>query len=271
MDIDMINLVLEAFSNVVDIVKNADSKRIQRLENAWSEANSNTRPNIDRQGRFHAPCDGYQIPITNEDYIGNYDEMIFAKGQYLPIPLTGDDGLDHSRYTKSARYAEKYLPREKIKVDAVLADQIINELKDNCYIGLHKGKCWAVNDIDVCYLYLESANQSFLNQFYKAIKSTIENNDVQIYNGDAVVGRARVKGKVLNVKVVEGYSYNGGINFTRKLLIRLDNDSTCFGTEPSTLEIESGDEVEFTATFEKSDKQHHSFYKRPHNMIVVSK
>lgn len=268
----MINLVLESFAVVVDELKERQAANIQRLENAWSEANSNIPPKMDRQGRLHAPCDGYQLPYMNVDYIGNYDEMIFAKGQYLPIPLTGDDYLDHSRFTKASRNAELYRPRGKIKVNEELADQIIAELKDNFYINFTKGKSWSVNDVHVCYMYMTACNQSMLDRFIKAIKDTVENNDRQVYTGEGCEGRVRVKGKVLKRTVQESYGYRGQIEFANKVLILLDNDSTCFGSEPSSVALDAGDVVEFTASFEKSNKDvHHSYYKRPHKMIILEK
>lgn len=267
----MINLVLESFAVVVDELKERQAANIQRLENAWSEANSDIPPNMDRQGRFHAPCDGYQLPFMNVDYIGNYDEMIFAKGQYLPIPLTGDDYLDHSRFTKASRNAELYRPRGKLKVNEELADQIIGELKDNLYINFTKGKSWAVNDISLCYLYMTSTNQSMLDRFIKAIKDTVENNDRQVYTGCALEGRIRSKGVVLKIKAEDvrcGYN-----QYTRvyKALIHLENDSLCYGTLPSAIETcDVGTTVEFTASFEKAvDIKHMSFYKRPHKMVVL--
>jgi len=268
----MIEVVMNAFATVVEELKERQSANIKRLENAWSEANSNIPPTMDRQGRLHAPCDGYQLPVNYAvDYIGNYDEAIFAKGQYLPIPLTGDDYLDYSRFVSHARNVERYRPRGKLKVNEELADQIIAELKDNFYIYFAKGKAWSVNDVSVCYLYMEACNQSMLDRFIAAIRDAVENTERQLYTGQAIVGRERVKGKVIKTTVDEFYT-SGGVGFVRKLLIHLDNDSTCYGTEPSSVSIDAGDEVEFTASFEKSSKSEtHSFYKRPHKMVITKK
>ena len=57
----------------------------------------------------------------------------------------------------------------------------------------------------------------------------------------------------------------------KKFLIVLDNDSTCLGNAPSSAyHLGKGDNVEFTATFTKSKKEHHSYYKRPHKMICIN-
>lgn len=268
----MLNLVLDAFSKVVAEVKEKNLARQKRLEAAWSEANDNLPPIVDSHGRLHAPCDGYHVPTQILDYVGCYDDVYFAKGQYLPIPLTGDDELDYSRFKSSERLANKYLPRDKIKVDESLADEVIAELENNYYISFTKGKSWEVNGNNVCYLYLSSPSQAMLNKFVKSIKSVIENTDKQVYTGEGIVGRQRVKGKVLRVFQEESlsYSYHSPINFVSKLLICLDNDSTCYGSLPNGVEVEVGDVVEFTATFQLSNKDpHHSYYKRPFKMEVL--
>ena len=185
----MISIVLEAFANVVSVVRERDAARIKRLEDAFLEANSNIPPTIDRHGRFHAPVDGYVLPEMFVDYMKNYDDVIFAAGQYLPIPLTGDDYFDHFRFEKARQLDAKYQAREKIKVETSLADKVIGELKDNAYITFGKGQSWEVNNVSVCYLYMSSPNKSFLDMFFKVIKDAIENTETQQYTGDALVGR----------------------------------------------------------------------------------
>lgn len=270
----MLNLVLNAFEEVVAVVTKRDADRIERLNNAWSEANSNMPPILDCKGRLHAPCDGYMLPFTCEDYAGrNYDDVVFAKGQYLPVPLSRDEDIAYLHERKSAAMAEKYQAREKIKVDAELADSIIKELGDNMFIGLGKGKSWEVNGTQVCYMYL-SGNKSFLTQFFNAIKGVIENNDKQVYTGEGVEGRVRVKGKVINIKTEHerrGYGYE--VEVVKRCLIKLDNDSTCFGNVPSNVffDLNTGDEVEFTGTFTKSEKdEHHAYFKRPFKMVILN-
>lgn len=270
----MLNLVLNAFAEVVDVVAKRDAARIERLNNAWSEANENVPPIVDRQGRLHAPVDGYSLPHVHEDYaLRNYDDVVFAKGQYLPVPLSRDEDIAFLQQRKSATMAEKYQAREKIKVDAELADAIIAELGDNMFISISKGKSWEVNGTQVCYMYL-TGNKSFLTQFYEAIKGAIENKDKQVYTGEGVDGRVRVKGQVISVKDYDDYDFRYNPTTVRRCIIKLDNDSTCFGNVPSNVyfDLEGGDEVEFTASFTKSEKDnHHSYFKRPFKMVILKK
>lgn len=269
----MLNLVVSAFEKVLSKVIERDAARIERLNNAWAEENSNMPPILDCKGRFHAPCDGYVLPNSSEDYVGrNYDEVVFAKGQYLPVPLSRDEDIAYLQIRKSNAMLEKYMAREKIKVEESLADEIIKELEDNAFIKFGKGKSWEVNDIRVCYLYL-SGNKSFLSDFYSSIKDVIENKDKQIYTGEAVEGRVRVKGEVINIKVDSEFAYGSPYNaaIVKRCLIKLDNDSTCYGNVPSNVfdELSVGDKVEFTATFSKSEKDsHHAYYKRPFKMEI---
>jgi hypothetical protein len=77
------------------------------------------------------------------------------------------------------------------------------------------------------------------------------------------VGRHEVSGTVLSMKEVDvqSFSYHGATT-AWKLLIRLDNGSKVWGSRFANLE--KGDTIRFTATFEQSkDDPKFGFYKRP--------
>lgn len=267
----MIQLVLDAFAEVVEEVNVANAKHLEQLSNAWSEANDKLPPTMDRHGRLHAPVDGYHLPTEYLDFNGCYDDVFFAKGQYLPVPLTGDDVLDYSLCQKSNRLAEKYMPRERIKVSETLADEIIAELDNNTYIDFKKGTSWEVNGIGICYLYMSAPSKAILNKFHKSVKDAIENKDVQQYSGTAIKGKNTVRGKIIHISCEDNPYTRQQYDLVYRVTVHLDNDSVCYGTLPkSIISAVIGDVIEFTATFEKSkNKDHVSYYKRPSKASIV--
>ncbi len=77
--------------------------------------------------------------------------------------------------------------------------------------------------------------------------------------GDAPVGRQTVTGMVLSTKVVEG-----GFGTTKKMLVKLLNNSRVWVSVPGGSGVERNDTVTFMATFEASkDDKSFSFGKRP--------
>jgi len=81
--------------------------------------------------------------------------------------------------------------------------------------------------------------------------------------GDAPEGRVMVTGVVLSTKLVESIYGN-----TRKMLVKLENNSRVWVTAPSKEHIERNDTVTFTATFTVSkDDKSFAFGSRP---VLVS-
>lgn len=174
----------QAIQDIIELNRQdniAFSKRQDKLRLMWSEANDNLSPNIDCNGRFHAPCSGYCLP-TNEDYsttLNKGEEFYFEKGQYMPT---------HREYTRK-------------------------------------------------------------------------------FTGVMVEGKRTVRGTVKNI----GCSVFHGNRFksvTQKITVELDDNTTCYGSVPSNVNVAIGDRVEFTATFSKSDTIHHGWYKRPSKFTI---
>jgi hypothetical protein len=77
--------------------------------------------------------------------------------------------------------------------------------------------------------------------------------------GNAPEGRQTVTGVVLSTKVVEG-----AFGVTKKMLVKLENNSRVWVTVPGGSGIERDQTVTFTATFEVSkDDKSFAFGKRP--------
>lgn len=270
---EKLNLVMNAFESAVEHCNKKYRDRVEKLERAWSEANEGLTPNQDRLGRWHSPCDGYELArdLDFPDTV-DYDKK-YRKGEFLPTPIDYSSDIAHAASAKSARMKSYYRSKDKIKVEEELAVAICEKLMDNSFIEFGHGKSWEVNNVKICYLYLAAHIENAFKYFVDSVKDAIENTDKQIYTGQAIEGRERVTGKIVNVFEEEQLSFGpyGGTEMVKKFLIVLDNDSTCLGNAPSSAyHLGKGDNVEFTATFTKSKKEHHSYYKRPHKMICIN-
>ena len=257
-------LVEERFTEIADKANARYAARIEALNNAWSEANEKLRPNQDRLGRLHSPCDGYSLP-QHVDFHPDIDcEQLYRKGEFLPTPLAIDETDAHFQVKRSNELKNRFVSKDKIKVELKLAEEMVEHLDGNNFITISHGKSWNVDGINLCYLYLTAISESFFNDFVKSIKESIASDFTHNYTGSAYEGRQTVKGKI--VKVNDSFNYYSKYP-TEKAFIILDNDSTCYGTLPAGFNV--GDTVQFTATFTKSDKEHHAFYKRPSKMVSV--
>jgi small-conductance mechanosensitive channel len=90
----------------------------------------------------------------------------------------------------------------------------------------------------------------------KAQQQAVEALEVK---GEAPVGRVTVTGLVLSTKTVEGF-----YGTTRKMLVKLENNSRIWVSVPSNATVERGESVTLTATFEVSkDDKSFAFGSRP--------
>lgn len=80
-------------------------------------------------------------------------------------------------------------------------------------------------------------------------------------------GRVEVQGVILSIKWKDSdFSRFGGCF---KMLVKLPTGAKVYGTAPSAYDLHAGDEITFTATFERSQKDpFFGFYKRPHVKAV---
>lgn len=270
---EKLDLVLNAFEQAVDHCNKKYRLRVEKLEKAWSSANKGLTPNQDSLGRWHSPCDGYTLAEDLDFPEGVDPDKKYRKGEYLPTPIDPVLDIGHMAQQKSSRMHEYHRSKDKIKVEADLAEMIVKEIGENSFIEFSHGQSWTVNGTKICYLYLKAHVENAFKYFVDSVKASIENNEKQIYTGAAIEGRERVKGKIVSIVTEDqpAYGYGGGVECVKKFFIVLDNDSTCFGNAPSNgYYLEKGDIVEFTATFTKSKQDHHSYYKRPHKMIKIN-
>lgn len=209
----------------------------------------NTEPTWGKDGRPHAPFDGY---LWEDIRTGNVDA--YGGGQYLPYSDDFDDLKPE--YQSDHGY-----------IRILMSDAMISAINESDYryaMSMIEGKSWEIAGVKITAV-----------KFYahKSIQKVAEDYAIKLINelrkkeksnkGEAPIGRVTIKGEVIHTKVVESL-YGASI----KCLIKLDNGSTVWGTLPSPLHVEYRGPIEITATFDrKDDDLTHSFFKRP---ILIS-
>ena len=97
------------------------------LEEKAASLNAAKKPAIDRDGRYHAPCDGYA-----------WEDSIYRGGQYLPF--------EGPKNELSACC--------KIKIVSSLFTNIPSDVIK--FFDLSCGKTWIIGDKTICYMYIKN-------------------------------------------------------------------------------------------------------------------
>ena len=240
---------------------NADFVAIRdRVSESAATANNDQAPTIDDNGRFHAPCDGY-----------SWLQEVYPAGAFPPFP----PGYSDSAPLDVAGGATGKKSRVVTTVSEL--PSIKNAIAHHATVTA--GKTWS--DGVSCYVYIQSPrkglhtaisawNDSQVTQ--KVAEAAQKVAEPAKAKGTAPTGRQSVTGVVLAIKEVQGPSfsyYDCGLSY--KLMIELPNGATVYGSRPGSLcDVEVGQTVEFTATFEQADgDETHAFYKRPSKARIV--
>ena len=241
---------------------------IKRVCFDYAEANQ-PEPNVDCKYRLHAPCDNYIIPSALAMAADVSEDLVYAKGEFLPMPKT-DEELGFVMFS-----ANDYTYKTKIKVDAVHRDLLDEAVKLKMF-AVSYGKTWEVGTQVLCYAYVETNTKGmrnimdrFADYLYEEAAKILEakKDDEKAKKGVAPEGKQLIKGVVVMTKISEGY-----YGYEHKMMVILENGATVYGSVPSKIsDVEKGQTVEFSANFEHSDNDNtHSFYKRPTKAIIVS-
>lgn len=244
------------------------NQRHARIASAFSELNRGIEPNRDRNGRYHAPCDGYLIPDSYRlDYSHrDYSDVLFGKGEYLPVPFDPfEDPLCKESFKDYAITKARFKVLESFKKE-------MTEFSKEFEYSVSFGKAWTdKNDNIICYAYL-SGMKMFINALESVVGYVeVERSKAEVIKGEAPRGKQTVKGTIVGVKVVEGFNNGYSVTYITKAMIILENNSTVYGTLASSIcEAKKGDTVQFTATFEHSEKDNtHSYFKRPTKASIL--
>ena len=113
------------FSSIKTAVEAAVTAYETRRENAFNSLveSAGVAPTIGKDGRFHAPCDGYV-----------WGEQVYMGGQYLPY-----DEEDN----------RSYLMKGKYKIQTSIFEEFNQLFGGNCSMG----KSWVQNGVEVAYAY----------------------------------------------------------------------------------------------------------------------
>lgn len=245
---------------IKELVLQNNSKYIalrERVMKRAANANNGVPPKTGMDGRMHAPFDGYYwdekeyhggsyLPLTPE----MWEELEMAKGSSL-------NHGDYSGYTKSA----------KIKSTIEMFNDVENLIGMLAQEGVRvpveisHGKTWGNGD---CYIYIKTKVKSILDamEVYAEEARSEYLAEARKSKGESPDGRLEVTGVVINLK----YYIEGS-----KMTVKLENGSTVYGSLPSSIaDCKKGDEIKFTATFERANGDStHSFYKRPSKASIT--
>lgn len=243
--------IKEAFENA----RTESAARRARIEAAWKAENDDLAPTIDRNGRMHAPCDGYMMP-DNVDFRGDYDGHVFGAGEYLPVPLTDEDDYFGGYNLNLSRFDYRK------KVRATLADiESVMLIAKDYGIEVKHGKSWSDKGTMMAYAYVTGVRKMVdvtVAALEKVKPAPIP--DPEVYIGE---GRITVRGTIVHTKLQEvmQFSYYSPTN-AYKMLVKTPEGAKLWGTLPSAVDPEYRGEIEFTATFTKGDNGM-TWFKRP--------
>ena len=230
--------------NLIDICETAKAIELakyqalqDRIMAAFESANQGKPVTIDCNGRFHAPCDGYQSA---------YCDQVYAAGQFIPMPYS-DEIMQRGSTLYSA----------KIMIAADDQEVIREYARENFEVSF--GRAWQQAGSNVCYAYIKDFSKTIMNainsaeQAVKALRKeeTIKYNQE---NKEALKeGRYIVTGKVIKI-FTSVYDNGYQITYTQKMIVELEGGQMVTGTIPKKLEAAEGEIVTFKATFE-TDKE----------------
>ena len=252
---------MEKFASLTAIVeanRQAYIARMERLENAFSEDNNGMIPNVDCNGRYHAPCDGYVIPNAyRTDYNRDYSDVLFGKGEFLPIPLTNDDKF----FGGSSFDSSKFEYKAKVKAPV----EVINQLKEAGFpLDVSHGKTWEQGGVAVAYCYLSGMWKTLVNEAVSILEQSLVNSvpkDPEVYLEE---GRKTITGTIAFVQTKFDPMYGA----LEKMMVTTQEGHKLYGTRPSCVPENSvGREITFTATF-KGGKNGMTFYTRPAKVVM---
>lgn len=250
---------------VVQKVHAYNVKRWQDVLRRSEEANEGWTPTVDRNGRCHAPRDGYIDPET---------ERVYRGGSYLPFPedyyMDSDGGMRFRGGSYTSSKGWRHQERVKMPVSAAVALGEAAEAlltKDGGsyggYFEVGAGKSWSADGVDVCYAYIKAAYLPVLGALLAYARKDEYVPPVVEY---PVWEEARrtIVGVVLTIKQYP--SPFGGTD--TKMIVQADDGNKTFGTVPASLEVEAGERVSFDATVKMKEPGFY-YFKRPTNAVVL--
>lgn len=258
-----LNLIKKAVSAKTEELRAQYQTRRANAIAAISEANDGLQPNVDSNGRWHAPVTGYTI--SNTPALSNFlecdDEKAYVKGEFLPMPSNPENDF----------FGFSIMPISTFKKTFTIHGDFVKFIHENKHdealkglpIDLSVGKSWKDhNGVDTAYLYIISPFKSVTEAAHDALKQGYAAPTVKAVTGKAPEGLNTIEGLVVKLPSYRN-DYYGTID--HKLLLELDNGCTVYGTLPKSLyDCAVGDRVQLRASFaRKEDDETKGYYKRP--------
>lgn len=211
--------------------------RFNAIYAAISTENDGKEPTFDINGRFHAPCHGYQLPD---------DERVYGAGEYLPVD-----------YPEEVFLLDKTLPKSsfkyegRVKMTPANFDSFSKMIEENNYnfLNVSRGKSWNCDDYTLrTYCYVKGTSKSLVNDIEKILEElNITKVDYNKLPEVYLEGIFTVSGTVTKTWFEE--NYYGYIN---KTMVVCDNGVKFFSTVPAAISnVKTGELVNVTATFTK--------------------
>ena len=232
-------------------------KRAEELNAGWTKTlygregfDKVIAPTWGKDDRPHAPFDGYLW----ENELGEVEA--YHAGSYLPY-TTELDYLDKPAYTGDHGWWKLRLTYEMFTILKNYGSPI--EIQ-NPY------KIWDIETGGKAGMCKVRAHKSIMEAIQAYSKDWFDTYyaELNLSKGEAPSGKQTVKGKVISVK-----DWMGEYGPVFKMMVRLENGATSYGSLPKAVPIDYRGEIEFSATFTQTMNDNtHSFFKRPSKVKV---
>ena len=251
----MISRLTDALNTKITELNELRQKQQARILKAFSDSNNGMEPNEDRNGRLHAPCDGYEHFETGE---------LYGKGQFIVMPEYDD------WYSPVSYPAKMYDPNTRFKGKTADYQEVV-KLMESFNLRVKTGRRWYEGDHEYCY-FTVTGHKPLIDSITKTIETmqAEQREHEKKFKGVAPTGKTTLKATIKGVKMVES-GFGRSIRLVPKMIITLDNGATAYGTMPKVLAdrgAKAGHEFMLKATFEQDKNDNtHAYFTRP---VVLS-
>lgn len=261
--------ILNVFVSLINQRKEIKRKHQERLISVYKEENQGVEPNVDCNGRFHAPIDGYVIPeiIARTFDLKGKEDVIWGKGEFLPVFLTPQEIDEITPYDPSLHHSYVKIKTTQSEYDEFVDNYNKNDDINSLVSDLKSGKEFMIDDVVYKYTYFKTPH------FYaKKIKLEQEKFEDQKreqerkYKGKLLLtGEVEIVGDVIKtiIRTIDGV-------LERKCIIELENKATLYGTLPAKVNDDYKGRISFVAKVSISPKDDtHGFYSRPKKVLIL--
>lgn len=262
--------ITKFFIGLIEERNEIKRKHKERLLSVYKEENQGLSPNVDHNGRFHAPIDGYVIPeeISKNFDLKGKEDVIWGKGEFLPVFLTAEEMSELKPYDPN-----DYKNSVKVKCTKKEYEDFVSFYASNkdfdlktLICDLKSGKEFLVEGVEHQYVYFKTP-QFYAKRIQKEIDRKLEESreEERKYKGKLLLnGDVQVVGNIIRtiIKTIDGA-------IERKCIVELENKSTLYGTLPAKVDDDYRGKISFMAKVSVSSQDDtHGFYSRPKKILL---